>query len=163
MKNADIIQQLRQQGWTIAERQGRPFRLPPEVSARHPKLPKSLTAFLAGMSVCVDASESEWFLCEDDFAGGSGSAFPWDAWERLSLKAGIDDDRFTAQVRAFWDAHLPFFLSVRDGYAYFAVRTATDGFGQVVAGREPEFDEPSKVAETFTDFLRLFVNGQART
>jgi hypothetical protein len=71
----------------------------------------------------------------------------------MSLEAAGDDADCAAEVRAFWDAHLPFLLSVRDGYAYFAVCTAADGFGRIVAGREPEFEEATVVADSFEQFL----------
>ena len=153
MERSDLIQSLRQHGWAVTERPSQQLRLPPEVAARHPKLPKSLATFLGGLSACEDATQTTWFLCEADYAGTGGAAFRWDEWERMSLDAAGDDLRLVAEVRAFWDAHLPFLLSVRDGYAYHAVRTATDGFGRVVAGREPEFEEASVVAESFGEFL----------
>jgi hypothetical protein len=71
----------------------------------------------------------------------------------MSLKAADRDSELIAEVREFWDAHLPFLMSVDDGYSYYAIRTATDGFGQVVAGREPEFEEATAVAESFDRFL----------
>lgn len=159
MQQSDLISQLRHRGWRVVERPPQPLRLPPEVSVRHPRVPPLLTAFLGELVSCENSSQTEWFLCETDFAGTSGAAFRWDEWERLSLDAAGDDARLAAEVRAFWDAHLPFLLSVRDGYAYFAVRTAADGFGQVVAGREPEFEAASVVAESFEQFLADLLAG----
>lgn len=152
MDQADIVARLRRLGWTVEERSDWTFRLPPEVAARHPHVPAALTEFLSGLSACVNRTQTEWFLCEADFHGTSGGAFRWDEWERMSLEAAGNAAE-TAEVRAFWDAHLPFLLSVRDGYAYLAVRTAPDGFGRVVAGREPEFEEASLVAGIFEQFL----------
>ena len=153
MNQADIIERLRRQGWTVEERADRTLRLPPEVAARYPELPTSLCEFLGGLRECVNNSQTVWFLCESDYCGTSGTAFRWDEWERMSLDAAGGDTPLVASVRDFWDAHLPFLLSVRDGYAYHAVRTKGDGVGLVVAGREPEFEEPSVVAESFDQFL----------
>ncbi|MFO0968688.1 MAG: hypothetical protein U0793_24285 [Gemmataceae bacterium] len=136
--------------------------MPSAVSARHPKLPAAFSKFVGGLTSCLNHGETAWFLCEADYSGTSGAAFVWDEWERLSLDAAGDDPRFAAKVRSFWDAHLPFLLSVRDGYAYFAIRTAADGFGRVVAGREPEFEEASRVAGSFEEFLELLAAGDIR-
>lgn len=162
MNRAEAIHRLRQLGWAVVERPERPFRLPPEVANRHRSLPASLTHFLSGLSSCNNDTETAWFLCEADYAGTSGAAFRWDEWERMSLEAADDDSEVADAARAFWDAHLPFVLSVRDGYAYFAIRTAADGFGRVVAGREPEFEEASEVARSFEDFLSLLAEGRVR-
>jgi len=153
LPSTDLIQQLRQRGWTVIERSAPNFRLPPELAARHPKLPKSLAEFLGRIASCVDSTQTAWFLCEADYAGTADSAFRWDEYERMSIEASDGDPQLLASVRAFWDTHLPVLLSVRDGYAYYAVRTAEDGFGRVVEGREPEFEEALVVAESFEDFL----------
>jgi hypothetical protein len=153
---------MKEQGWTVVKRRKRTLRLPPEVAARHPKIPPALTEFLGSLSSCENDTQTAWFLCEGDYAGTSGAAFKWDEWERMSLEAAADDSRLADAVRGFWDEHLPFLLSVRDGYAYFAVRTAGEGFGRVVAGREPEFEETSEVARTFEEFLSLLAEGGVR-
>ncbi len=111
------------------------------------------------MDSCEDAEQKAWFLCEADYAESRGAAFRWDEWERMSLDAAGDDAEFADAVRAFWDAHLPFMLSVRDGYAYFAVRTAADGFGTIVRGREPEFEVASTIADSFAEFVASVVSG----
>jgi hypothetical protein len=160
MTQANLIERLRKKGWIVSERVAQPLRLPPEIAARHPKVPISLADFLGSVSACENASHTEWFLCEADYAGTSGSAFRWDEWERMSLEAAGDDSRLAAHVRAFWDAYLPFMLSVRDGYAYYAVRTVADGFGRVVMGREPEFENASVMAESFEGFLDSLLGEQ---
>ena len=162
MKRADIIRRLEKQGWKVAKRSGRSLRLPIEVVVRYPKLPPTLTEFLGGLSSCENQTQTAWFLCEADYDGTSGAAFRWDEWERISLEAAEDDAGLVDAVREFWNEHLPFLLSVRDGYAYFAVRTAADGFGQVVTGCEPEFEEVSPVAGTFEEFLSLLADGSVQ-
>ena len=48
-------------------------------------------------------------------------------------------------------------LSVHSGYAFYAVRTSPDRFGEVVEGYEPIFEEALVVAESFTDFITRFL------
>lgn len=162
MNRADIIRRLQKQGWNVTKRPGRSFRLPPDVVARYPKLPPRFTEFLGGLSSCENQTQTAWFLCEADYGGTTGAAFRWDELEQMSLEAAKDDRRLGEAVRGFWNEHLPFLLSVRDGYAYFAIRTAADGFGRVVTGREPEFEEASQVADSFEEFLSVLADGSVR-
>lgn len=158
MNRKEIIARLREQGWNVEVQQADRVRWPASIAARHPVLPAALSNFLAGLTLCVDATQTTWFLCECDYNGESGAAFHWDEWEQMSLAASAGDEQATAQVLAFWDAHLPFMLSVRDGYSYWAIRTVSDGFGKVVTGREPEFEQVSDVADSFEDFLSLLLH-----
>lgn len=155
--------QLRHQGWTVEEQPGHQFRLPAAVAARYPRLPDALVGFLSGLTHCVDRSETTWFLCQGDYDGSNDVAYRWDEWERCSLDAANGDARLMSRIRAFWDIHFPFLFSVQAGYAYHAVCTAGDRFGQVVAGREPEFEEVSVVADSFECFITDFIRGRRST
>jgi hypothetical protein len=79
----------------------------------------------------------------------------------MSLDAADGDIRLVTAIRKFWDSHLLFLFSVRGGYSYHAIRTAEPGFGCVVEGREPEFEEAWVVAESFDEFLASLI-GAAR-
>ncbi len=157
----DILERLELAGWSLERRDGQPLRLPPELIARHPAIPASLLWFLDRVSSCINAKQTAWFLCEADFCGTSDSAFRWDEWEQLSLESVGDDAEWASSVRAFWDVHLPFLLSVEDGYAYHAIATSGDNLGKVVFGREPEFEEADVVAESFEEFLGQLANRPA--
>ena len=157
---SDVLECLRGLKWQVVERQPELLRLPDTVVARHPRIPTLVTEFLGSFVTCEKADQTEWFLSGADFAGATSSAFRWDAWEQLSLEAAGDDDDMIRDIYAFWDAHIPILLSVRDGYAYHAVKTAADGFGRVVAGREPEFEEADVLADSFEEYLRqIMLNG----
>jgi hypothetical protein len=158
MNRATAIHQLRLRGWTVQEKPGQTFHLPVAISARYPRLPDSLFEFLSGLTQCVDQSQTTWFLCQSDYEGTSGAAFRWNEWEQLTLEAAQDDPKCKAEVRAFWDVHFPFLISVHSGYAYHAVCISTDRFGQVVEGSEPLFEETSPVADSFESFLKKFLN-----
>lgn len=158
--NPAAISQLREQGWTVQEQAGDRFRLPSVIAARYPRLPNSLVEFLSGLTQCVDSSQTTWFLCQSDYEGTSGSAFRWDEWEKLSLDAADGDDGFITDIRAFWDSHFPFMFSVHSGYAYRAVCTVGEAFGQVVEGYEPLFEEASPVADSFESFLPTLLNAK---
>ncbi len=156
MNRAAVIAQLRDQGWNVEIEDGRPFRLPDIVAERYPRLPDSLADFLSGLTQCANRSQTKWFLCQCDFEGRSDSAFRWDEWEQLSLDAARGDASYISEIRSFWDSHFPFLLSVHSGYAFHAVCTSPDRFGQVVEGFEPAFEEVLTVAESFESFVAKF-------
>jgi hypothetical protein len=157
MDRSTILDRLRDRGWKVEEGPAEPFVLPPEIATRHQNIPSSLTAFLAGLRACVHPTETAWFLCQGDYARTAGSPWAWDEWEQMSLSACNGDGEQLSQVRDFWDEHLPFMFSVYQDYGYFAVRTAPEGFGRVVVGFAPYFEEPSVAADTFEAFLEWLV------
>ncbi len=57
------------------------------------------------------------------------------------------------------DEHLPIFLSLEGGYAYYAISMKD---GSVVHGTEPEFEECETVADSFTDFMGKVTGGRIR-
>ncbi len=140
-------------GWNlrIASESG---NLPPEILARYPALPSALSQFLGEIELCVNSDDTAWFLTPREFEGSSESAFAWNEFELMSLEAAEGDPSLEAEVSAFWDAHFPFLLSVRDGYSFFAVSLKGPRRGAVVHGREPEFESVSMVASTFPAFLK---------
>jgi hypothetical protein len=87
--------------------------------------------------------ETKWFLCIDDYRPKSEYSFHWNEFERVSLEAA---DEWTRSVRAFWDAHCPFFMAVDGLYAYYAFDIQD---GSVVSGNEPEFEDVKIVAKSY--------------
>ena len=74
----------------------------------------------------------------------------------MSLEGASDDSRWQSQVRGFWGHHFPFMLAGPSHYDYLAVSVEEQSFGGIVHGHSPEFEEPSIVAPSFTEFLVLF-------
>jgi hypothetical protein len=147
------ITELSRRGWKVNERAAIRDLLPPELAIRYSRLPESLAEFLSAFSLFANADETTWFLTADDYHGDSGNAFRWNEWEHLSLDASQGDNEGIADIRSFWDRHFPFMLSVQSGYAFHAVRLEDHCFGQVVEGREPEFEITRLVADSFDAFL----------
>jgi hypothetical protein len=149
-------------GWLVRESSSPPTPdevLPPELRRRYPKAPREWAEFAARIEECTNADETAWFLTAADYAGTSGYAFEWNAWELLDLESsdvygGVEG---AAEVRAFWDEHLPFYLDVRGDYAYFAIRLRAPRIGSVVHGASVEFRATSEVASSFSEFLELLV------
>jgi hypothetical protein len=67
-----------------------------------------------------------------------------------------DDPIYRAGIKAFWDSHFPFMLAVYSDYDYLAIRLTSEGFGSVVHGYAPDWEEPSPIADSFAAFLEAF-------
>jgi hypothetical protein len=116
-----------------------------------------LVVWASSFSVLASSDDQVWFLSAENYAGGVGisdEAFPWNAFRHESL-AVASGPAERAAINAFWSAHLPVLLSVRNGYEFVAL--APDG--QVVRGREPEFEEVTVVAADFEALLRGIAAG----
>ena len=79
--------------------------------------------FLSQVSRCVKDGETAWLLCLEDFEEADGGGFRWNEFEQLSLQAAADagDTVWQADIRRFWDAHIPVGLSVGGAYEYYAI------------------------------------------
>jgi len=128
---------------------GSTISVPAPVRKRQPKLPKAYEQFIGSVDDCVNDDETAWFLTAKHFEGRSEFVFAWNEWEKQSLEGAGDDAEWAAEITAFWARHLPIFISVKNGYSYFAL----DETGNVVFGQEPEYEETSVVANSFEEFL----------
>ena len=146
------ISRLRESGWTCAWTD-EPMHLPQRVLARYPWLPEDYLDFVIGLEECASRDETRWILAPSDFDIGIHHAFTHDAWETIGIDAAEGDLELISSITAFWDAHIPIFFDVSDGYAYHAIRVS-DRSGVVVAGREPEFEDSSEIVfPSFSAFL----------
>lgn len=114
-------------------------------------------AFLALFSELSSPDETQWFLSWADYAGTNDSAFAWDEFRQISLDAAIDTNQH-AQLVAFWEQHLPFFIRVRDGYEFLAIRRDD---GAVVHGAEPEFEATTLVAAGLQAWFASVISGHS--
>ncbi len=156
---ADLIAALEARGWTFRRATSREPLLPPEVNRRYPRVPAELVAFLEGLDSGVNADETVWFLCREDFRRTDDQAFRWDEFERMVLEHASPEVQ--QRTRQFWDRHLPFMLCVHSDYDYLAVDLDARAYGAIVHGCGPEFEETSPVAASFEQFLKIFKDAVA--
>lgn len=152
-----FLQWAEAQGWQVERRRPSEIELPKAIRKRYPQIPLGFLEFLKRVKACVTPDQKSWFLCLDDYLGTADSAFKWNEMEQISFVEGDDD--YNEPIVAFWDQHLPIALSVRDDYAYYALRVKDD-FGTVVSGFEPYFEEPSPVAPSLEQFLEAIISGK---
>ncbi len=147
-----LVLLLSAHGWII-QRSPAPLPLPEELKLRYPWLSPEVEEFATHLGEACRGDEKLWLLTSLDFRGQSGYAFAWNEWERLSIESAQDDAEWIANIRAFWDDHLPIALSVDGGYEYYALRSDHT----IVCGREPEFEETADFAHSFAEFLEKLV------
>ena len=148
-----LLHALARRGWTVRRSAVPRPLLPAAVASRYSDLPPSLTAFLAGLDLCRSPDDTAWFLTADDYARVEGPGFRWNELELMALEACEDDADAQREIAAFWDRHFPFLLAVHSDYDYLAVRIAD---GAIVHGFAPEWEDPSPIALSFSDFALDF-------
>ena len=148
---------LIQRGWQVV-RCGQSLAFPRDEALRYPWLPDDVRKFLTSFEVVVSPSQAAWLITGAELAGKTDSSFAWNQWELDSLAAANGDDEWQTSIRAFWDDHFPVLLSVKSGYAYVAVRKDLT----IIMGEEPEFEETDHLADTFSSFLEMLMQGDTR-
>lgn len=141
---------MKEKGWSIELHETKSNYLPEKVTNRYTNIPMLWREFVGTVKKVVCPDEAEWFLCAEDFERQEQTAWQWNEWELISLKSAEGDDEWKSSIIDFWNNHLPIFLSVKDGYAYYAISMQD---GSIVQGAEPEFEECKLVASSFAEFL----------
>lgn len=146
---------LRTKGWSV--RIDGDSNLDELFRRRYPNIPEDYLLFLKLVSSCVNAEETVWFNCRDDFSGKNPSAFAWNEFEIMALRAIEGDDVACTQVREFWDKHLPFLFSVKGDYACLAFSLSENNYGAVVAAYGPDLDAvTSPLFPSFREFINSY-------
>ena len=153
-----LLEKLRSLGWQV-ELLDRPQGLPEEVSGRYPWIPADYAQVIARAKTIVSPDETAWLLTAHDFSGTGARAYAWNEWERQSLEAAGDDSAWQDEIRTFWNRHFPVLTSVKSGYAYLAIDSAT---ARVVSGEEPEYEETEVVAGSMKELLGLITGADPR-
>ncbi|MDR6919627.1 MULTISPECIES: SMI1/KNR4 family protein [Chryseobacterium] len=134
-------------------------RLSEDFLKRYPKIPEDYNIFLKSFLLLTNLSDTTWFNSISDFNDShTESEFSWNEFEQQSLAAFEGDETTRNQIISFWNAHLPFILSVKNSYAYFSIGTADNNFGKIYFGEEPEYEETDHVADSFSEFLEALKN-----
>jgi hypothetical protein len=151
------IETLTALGWTIRV-DDEPHPLPTAIDNRYPAIPSALRSFLEHIEHGVHGTEQVWFLTSMDYAGTTESGFAWNEWEQMEsdgAEAGT-----LADIRRFWDGHMPILHSVGGDYSYLAVCVdrASENYGFVVQGYAPDFRETRTLCRSFDELLEQ-ING----
>jgi len=154
-----FLNYMRGQDWTVEVNEKQAICLPEPVKSRYAGYPESWMQLISAVKSMVRRDEGAWFLCAEDYDTQGDKAWQWNEWELLSLEAAGSDTAWSEEIKKFWDGHLPFFMSLEGGYAYYAISMED---GSIVHGAEPEFEECEIVADSFADFMEKVTSGKIR-
>ncbi len=149
----EYFELLKEKGWRVEFWEGAPPALEASFADRYPRIPADYVKFLQRVKSCVNADETVWFLCIDDYNNQSDSAWAWNEMEKTILN-GTDDEMERRRIVEFWGRHMPFMYSVGGEYGYLAFRVGAEPFGSVVEGYEDLSDASDNFA-SFEEFVRL--------
>ena len=149
----DFIEWAKKHNWKIGTTEI-VTALPGTITNRYP-IPAQWLDFIQNIQICENASAEKWFLTPKDYLPAE-DGFQRNTFELESLSYAADDDE-KGRITAFWNTHLPIFLSVDGEYSYIAIDTTN---GRIVSGYEPEYEEISVIAEDFDSFLNRIISGE---
>src|SRR5215212_1993951 len=148
----EYLELLKSKGWCVELWDGAtPPALDPSFTLRYPRIPADYVKFLQRVKLCVNAGDTVWFLCLENYNSTSDSVWAWNAMEQMDLEG---HEWTSDEVIDFWNRHMPFMYSVGGEYAYLAFRVSEERFGSVVEGWEVLL-QPSDRARSFDEFVRL--------
>ena len=144
-------------GWNVAPAEEK-YELPKTLTERYAFIPDDWTDFIQSFIICINGDNNLYFQLVEDYENDcDDSAFRWNEFELISLEAAKGDEKWTADVKEFWDNYLPIVMSVGGDYHYYAIGIKT---GEIFDGWAPEFEEPEIVAPNFTDFIDKIISGE---
>jgi len=124
-----------------------------QVLDRYENLPREYLQFLTHFERITNSSETTWFNSISDFNGTSDNEFKWNEFELLSLEWSEDDKEELVNISKFWNSHIPILLSVKEGYQFLAISLEEEKYGEIVHGKEPLFEETTKICNTFAELV----------
>ena len=123
-----------------------------DVLKRFRNIPDSFLHFLEHFKSITSKDDTTWFICGEDYNDDSDDAFKWNEFELMSLESAESDSDWKRDIEKWWSDKLPFLMSVKDGYSFYAIDLG-DNNGAIIKGEEPEFEEAYVIADHFEDFL----------
>ena len=145
---------MKERGWNVELNQGDEVYLPKKLEERYTNIPQAWLDFISAVKCIKNNEDTTWFLCVDNFEVQRDNAFQWNEWEIISLEGAESDAEWENEIKEFWNSHLPIILSVNGGYSYYAIFMKD---GSIVQGEEPEFEECTKVANSFDEFMKKII------
>lgn len=152
-----FVKYMKKNGWNVELYESKSTFLSSAITTRYKNIPKQWLEFIETVKCMMNADETTWFLCANDFDMQSDEAFQWNEWEKISLESADGDKEWKSKIKSFWDNHLPIIMSVKGCYSYYAVSMDD---GSVVKGAEPEFEECEVAAGSFIEFTEKIVKGE---
>lgn len=153
-KNKEFFEELTTLGWQIKLNE-KCVNWESLASGRLVHAPDELHDFISSYSICANPDDTAWFLNPSDYADKTDTVFPWNEFKNQS-KESADAEEWE-KINTFWNAHIPFLFSVKNGYTYLAYIIERNDRGKIVCGNEPIYEEVSVIAESLDEFKEEFI------
>jgi hypothetical protein len=159
MNNIVFLQLLEEQKWIVKiEELLDKTKFSELADGKIAKTSEEFQDFITLFSVCANESDNIWFLSYKDYNNSdNSSSFSWNEFEIQSLDISENDSERN-EIRNFWDRHLPFLMSVKNGYQYLSIGIREDNFGKIYYGCEPIYEEAILIAESFSNFKKYYID-----
>jgi hypothetical protein len=158
MNTNDFLSKLILNGWAVDKEPINPMNV--EISLdtlnKIKRTPNEFFNFITSFSSCTNKEDTIWFMSYQDYIDDDEIPFPWNEFQNQSIDAAMSDDKLLKGIKAYWDFHIPFLMSVENGYSYISICISPENFGKIFMGREPEYEDSSCIAENFMSFLESF-------
>lgn len=153
-----FLECLSQNGWKLKLKDIPSIDFDGEIFKRHPNLPTDFAEFLSIVAYCANSTGNIWFVTGPSHCNDPKNTIPWNCYEKMSIEAFSKYNQYDELpwIKEFWDAHLPFLISEKYGFAYLAIGTGVGNYGEIVRGREPEFEEAVTIYSSFTEFCEAY-------
>lgn len=112
-------------------------------------------SFIGSFKTCSNNQDNIWFLSADDYRQETDNEFAWNEFENQSREYAVEEELY--RIDLFWKSHLPFLMSVKNGYTYVAVGISELNKGKIFLGTEPEYEEVTLIADTFEEFKAAYI------
>ena len=161
MHHAEFINTLVNKGWIVERNDAGVDHSKIDLGERIDKTSGEFKSFISSFSLLSAREDDRWFLSLRDYLkSDNAEGFVWNEFEVQSLEAAEGEDEIS-EIMAFWNKHLPFMLSVKNSYAYFAIILDGPDKGKIVMGSEPMYEQVSVVAANLPSFFQWFINAES--
>lgn len=122
------------------------------------KVDDSFFSFINEYKLLTNESDDVWFIPINEYSikTKDEDEFSWNDFEIESLEYADDEDE-KKEITNFWNNHLPFLFSVKDGYSYIALIIDGENKGKIAHGREPEYEDIEIVSDSFDEFRKSHI------
>lgn len=129
--------------------------VPSYLRNRYIEIPNEALQIIVSFDEIENSTETVFFLTHSSFEEVLDSAFTYDTFEKLSIESAAAEEQ-RVEILEFWNTHIPFLISLHNGYEYYAVSIKD---GSIVHGCEPEFEAVSVAADSMLAFIGKLIVG----
>ena len=152
-----FISYLKENEWYIVDNEKKGDALKNDVIRKFNDLSPNFIKLIESYQSISSKDDTVGFLCLVNYCENTEYSFRWNEFELMSLEAAFGDEQWEREVKEWWKDKLPFVISVKNGYEYYAIDMGNNG--NIINGSEPEFEEAVVVANSFEDFLQKVMDG----